>query len=70
MKKDFTKHEINLVKGAISEFITEVLIEYKKQFPFDSEADSQERDRYYWLLGFLATVKEDVFNDPFITKRP
>ena len=68
MKKDFTNYEINLVKGAISEFITEVLTEYKKQFPFESETDSQERDRFYWLLGFLASVKEDVFNDPFIKK--
>ena len=37
--------------------VESILSAYMKEYPFEKGKDGPERDRYYWLSGFLRSIK-------------
>lgn len=42
--------------------IEKILSQYRKEYPFEPGEDSANRDRYYWLSGFLRQFDFDAPN--------
>lgn len=40
--------------------IEKILEQYRKEYPFDPGEDCANRDRYYWLSGFLRQFDFDA----------
>lgn len=46
----------------------EILAAYRKEFPFQPGEESENRERYYWLSGFLASVEAGEDDETIWTK--
>ena len=46
----------------------EILSAYRKEFSFQPGEESENRERYYWLSGFLASVEAGEDNETICSK--
>jgi len=48
--------------------VESILSEYRRQFPFEPGEASENRERFYWLSGFLRDVAAGVGDEPLCEK--